>query len=407
MQGKGLIKKVDAMSQTDVFRRMDTVIFMGGITALTAISVDVVLPATGVVARAFGVELRQGALLVSIYFIAYGLGQLFWGLFSDAFGRRLALMLSLSGFCLASFACAFAPDFTWLLGARFLQGLMGAAPIIARAMVRDVASGNEAARMMTLLGAILTVATMFAPVIGSGLLILFDWRAIFFALALLSAGFLAYSVFVLKESGDNRRPERFSLGFLRRAGLFLLGQRAFMVPATVGSLSFAGYATVGAVGAITVETEYGIAPQAFGALFTIAALSNTAGALLAGQMLKRVQLRQVGTLAFAVLGLAGLVQAGVAATSPSLQIFWGAICLYVFAFGMILPTSMAAALEPAGDMPGFAASLMGSMQMAAGALGAFFASRLYDGTHMAISACMAGFALVTFAIYFSARVSPK
>ena len=122
--------------------RTDTLIFMGGITALTAVSVDIILPTTGVVARYFDVDARYGAMLVGIYFIAYAIGQLFWGLFSDAFGRRFALILSLTGFTIASLACALAPTFQFLIAARFLQGLMGGAPIIARAMVRDVAEGT-------------------------------------------------------------------------------------------------------------------------------------------------------------------------------------------------------------------------------------------------------------------------
>ena len=73
------------MSKTppNFLSRTDAVIFMGGITALTAMSVDIVLPATSVVARAFDQEERLGAMLIGIQFLAYAVGQLFWGLFSD------------------------------------------------------------------------------------------------------------------------------------------------------------------------------------------------------------------------------------------------------------------------------------------------------------------------------------
>ncbi len=209
------------MAAKPAFDRTDTVIFLGGITALTAVSVDIVLPSTGVVARSFGAPEQQGALLVGLYFIAYAVGQLFWGgLFSDAFGRRRALLMTLAGFTAASLACAMAPpSFQFLLGARFVQGLFGgASPIIARAMVRDVAHGEEAARIMTVLGAILTLATVFAPVLGSGLLILFSWRAIFVFLAVLAMVFAGYTWFALGETGGARRPERFTLSFIRTAG---------------------------------------------------------------------------------------------------------------------------------------------------------------------------------------------
>ncbi len=389
------------------FSRTDTVIFMGGITALTAMSVDIVLPATGVVARAFGLDERMGAMLVGIYFLAYAIGQLFWGLFSDAFGRKLALKLTLAGFSLASLACALAPSFQVLIVARFVQGLMGGTPVIARAMVRDVSSGSEAARMMTVLGAILSVATMLAPVVGSGMLVLFSWRAIFGVLSLLGLGFLAYTIFALGEVDTNRRPERFSLSFLVSAARRLFGTRDFLAPMACGSLTFAGYVALGAVGAITVEASFGVAPEAFGPLFAIAALINTGGALLAGQMLKHKSLEFVGLVGFSTLALAGALHLVLAFTAPGLQLFWAAICLYVLAFGMIYPTAIAAAMEPAADMPGFAASLMGAMQMVAGALGAWIASSLFDGTTSAINLNMALFGLVTAGLYLAHRLFPQ
>ncbi|MCP3970630.1 MAG: multidrug effflux MFS transporter [Rhodobacteraceae bacterium] len=69
------------MTATNPLSRSDAILFLGGITALTTVSVDIVLPATGVVARSFGVEERLGALLVGVYFIAYAVAQLFWGCF--------------------------------------------------------------------------------------------------------------------------------------------------------------------------------------------------------------------------------------------------------------------------------------------------------------------------------------
>ncbi|MCP3970631.1 MAG: multidrug effflux MFS transporter [Rhodobacteraceae bacterium] len=261
------------------------------------------------------------------------------GLFSDAYGRRLALKISLSGFVLASLACAFAPDFHLLLVARCVQGLMAGAPVVARAMVRDVVSGTEAARLMTLLGAILTIASMFAPVLGSGLLVLFSWRASFLALAILATIFAAYTLIVLQETGGKRRPERFSFGFLAQAGKYLLTTRAFLLPMFAGSLIFGGYASLGAIGAIVTEERYGVSPEAFGALFAIAALVNTGGAFLARALLNRFDLGQVGTIALSLLAVACLMHAGLYFAEPSLQFFRGAVCLYVLAFGMILPTA--------------------------------------------------------------------
>lgn len=387
--------------------RIDTIAYLGGITALTAISIDIILPATAVIARDFGVREQLGALLIGSYFIAYALGQLFWGLFSDAFGRRTALILSLVGFIPASIACIFAPSFGFLVAMRMLQGLMGGTPVIARAMVRDITSGREAARMMAVLTAILTIATLIAPVIGSGLLVLFDWRAIFAALSLLGIGLQAYTLFKLEETAGQRRPERFRLSFLKSAGSKLLRMREFLLPMAVGSLTFGGYAAVLSVGAVVVETTYGVSPAAFGSIFAIAALFNFCGAMLARQLLKSMDLKQVALVAVVLIALAGISQLTIAFSTPSLIVFWAGVCLYVMAFGVILPTTIAAAMEPADEFPGFAASMMGAIQMSVGAGGALLATALFDGSHRAVSLTMGLFAIAATIAFFLGRLRPR
>ncbi len=386
------------MQSKPFFERPDAVLYMGGITALTAISIDLVLPATGVIAREFGEAEEKGALLVGVYFLAYAVGQFFWGLFSDAYGRRLALILALVGFTLASFACALAPDFQTLLILRALQGLTGGTPVIARAMVRDISHGQKAARLMSVLAAVLTVATMVAPVIGSTLLIFFDWRALFVSLGIAGLLFLAYTVMALPEVGQ-RRPERLRLSFIKQTAASLYRQRAFVIPMLIGAFSFAGYSAILSTSAIVTEVVYGVSPQAFGLLFAVAAGFNTLGALLINRYLKRHSVAQSMRLAIMVLAAVGVLQLGIALISPSLPIFWFSICLYVLGFGLCLPTSMAAALEPAGETPGFAASLIGGTQMLIGASGAFIASALFDGSHRAIPLTMALSVLLLVGLY--------
>ncbi|WP_166415972.1 MFS transporter [Cochlodiniinecator piscidefendens] len=386
--------------------RTDTILFLGGITALAAISIDIILPATGVIARDFGLADQFGASLVGFYFLSYAIGQLFWGLFSDAYGRKFALGLSLLGFSGASIACAVATDFNALLGFRFLQGLMCGAPVVARAIVRDTSSGKEAAQTMASLSAILTVATLIAPVIGSGLLVLTNWRAIFAILVVLSLVFLVYILLRLPETAGIRRPERFRLKFVLSAGRNLLGLREFVSPMLVSAFTFGGYAAILSVGAIVAETRYEVSPGAFGSIFALAALTNTAGILLAKKLLKKRSLKTVSNIAMAALVGAGIVQFIISFMSPSLLVFWGSVCLYVLAFGLTYPVASASAMEPAGDSPGFASSLLGSCGVAMGTFGTLVATALFDGTHTAVSITMALFAGFACAAFIWGRRRP-
>jgi len=372
---------------------------MGCITALTAISVGMLIPTVGVVARDFGVPESQGAWLVGGYFLAFAAGQVFWGLFSDAYGRRRSLILCLSGFLFASLACALATDFLTLIAFRLVQGLMGGTPVIARAMVRDVASGREAARLIAVLAAILTVASVIAPIFGSALLFVSGWRAAFLALAFFTTLALGYLFLFVDETLSSRRPERFSIRFLRQAGQKLIQSQRFITPAVVGGLTFAGYVSVGAIGAITLEAQYGVSPEAFGGFFVLVALSNTGGALLATRLLKRMSLDEVNLVAVSTLSIAAIANLTLAFIEPSLEILWLFVCLYVLALGLILPTTTAASMESSPEMPGFAASVYGSLQMAAGSIGSLFASTLYSGAHHTICVILGVLGLVAGLVY--------
>ena len=96
-----------------------------------------------------------------------------------------------------------------------------------------------------------------------------------------------------------------------------------------------------------------------------------------------------------------------AAISPSLQLFWGSICFYVLGFGIILPTSYASAMEPAGEMPGFAASVMGASTMITGSFAAMVSSSLYDGTNVAANLTMGLFGAGAVTVVIIGRALQK
>lgn len=366
-----------------LLERTDIIALLGLITALTAVSTDIVIPAIGVIAADLGATDARAGLLVGTYMIAYALGQVFWGLASDAYGRRPILLITFGGFTIASLACAAAQSFDFLIVSRFLQGLFGAGPALARAIVRDVSSGTSAARSMGLLGTILTLATIIAPLLGSAFIAFLSWRAIFVALAIMTSLFCVTIFRILPETGK-RRPERLALSYLRYAVKYLFSMRDFLIPTLSGALVFAGYVAMISNAPVAMAAVYGVVPEAVGGLLAIVAAVNVCGVLLARRVLRFRSAKWV------IRGATGLACTSAAAASlmlvypPSLAVFWTGMSVYALSFGLVYPTSQAAALEPAGEMPGFAASIMGSVQMSFGFLGSVFVSALFDGSLMAI-----------------------
>ncbi|MEL7343805.1 MAG: MFS transporter [Pseudomonadota bacterium] len=391
-----------------LLERTEIIGLLGLITALTAVATDIVIPAIGVIAQDLGASDARAGLLVGAYMLAFAVGQLFCGLASDAYGRRPVLLVCFGGFTLVSLACAVAQSFEALVFFRFLQGLFGAGSALARAIVRDVSSGTSAARSIGLMSTILTIATIIAPLLGSAFVAFLGWRAIFVALAMMTAGFYIATLRMLPETGT-RRPERLSFSYVGYASKFLFSKRDFVIPVLTGAFIFAAYIALISNAPVAMAAVFGVVPEAVGGLLAIIASVNVCGVLLARRLLNTRSPRAIIRGATGLACIAALGTSAMIAYPPSLPVFWAGMCLYALAFGLIFPTSQAAALEPAGEMPGFAASIMGSIQMSFGFLGSVFVSGIFDGSLGAIFVSLwvfSALAALTLLTAIFARSSP-
>jgi MFS transporter, DHA1 family, multidrug resistance protein len=159
-------------------------VILGGLSAFGPLSMDMYLPGLPALTKDLGASASTGQLTLTGCMLGIAVGQLFTGPLSDTLGRRRPLLAGLVGYVLASLACAVAPSILTLIVLRFIQGTLGGAGVvIARAIVRDIFSGAEAARVFALLMAVMGVAPVFAPLVGGQALAITSWRGIFVVLA--------------------------------------------------------------------------------------------------------------------------------------------------------------------------------------------------------------------------------
>src|SRR5262247_1868369 len=154
---------------------------MATLTALVAMSIDMILPALPAIGTTLGVaRANDNQLIVSLLFLGFGLGQLFYGPLSDAVGRRPAAFVGLAMFSAGCVVALASHNFPLMLAGRFLQGIGAAGPrTITLALVRDKFEGREMARVMSLITVVFILVPVVAPAIGQALLALSGWRAIF------------------------------------------------------------------------------------------------------------------------------------------------------------------------------------------------------------------------------------
>ena len=340
-------------------------VLLGALTGLTPFAVDAYLPALPSLTRDLGSTSSAVQLTLTALLVGLAAGQLLAGPLSDRLGRRRPVAVGLTGFVVASLGCALAPSVEVLIGLRFLQGLFGAAAVVvARAVVRDVYAGAEAARAFAALMLVMGAAPVLAPVIGAQVLRGTSWRGIF---VLLAGGAVLLLVVALRRLPETLEPERRSANGLRAVvGVFgtLLRDRGFLVPAVAGGASFAAMFAYIAGSPFVLQELHGLSPQTFSVVFGVNAAALVLLSQVSGKLVRRTgpaRLLLAGGLTSAtggaVLVVSALTDAGLPGVLPGLL-------LVVAAFGLVAPNSTALALAEHGRTAGSASALIGLVQYA-------------------------------------------
>lgn len=338
------------------------------ITLSGTLAMHMFVPALPDAARSLGVGSAAVQGAIGIYILGLAVGQLAYGPLSDALGRRPLLLTGLSLYALGGIAAMLAPNVTFLVAARALQALGGCAGLaLGRAMVRDTNTPDEAVRALALLNLMMMVGPGLAPLIGSGLVELGGWRAVFAALALMGALTLLLSWRMVPETA--KPSGRLSAKGLARDYGRLLRSSTFMAYALGGGCATtAAYAFIVAAPFIITEqldeplSTVGIAlgmvmvGMAIGnALTRRLALSVRVDRLLLGGN----ALSLAAAVAFLGLELSGHLT--LAATE-------GLMLVFALGAGMASPSAMSKVLMVDTRQVGSAAGLYGFVQMALGAL---------------------------------------
>ena len=362
---------------------MRRLLILGGLSAFGPLSIDMYLPGLPHMTDDLGASASTGQLTLTACVLGLAFGQVLAGPFSDRLGRRRPLLIGLVAYAAASVACALAPTIWTLIPLRFVQGLAGAAGIvIARAIVRDLYSGDAAAKMFSLLMLVMGTAPIFAPIIGGQALRVMSWRGIFWLLA--GIGVLLFAASALWLNETLAADQRHSGGLRSVLGTFgrLLHDRSFIPYALSFGLAFGAMFTYIAGSPFVLEKIYGVSPQVFSLVFAI----NSASLVAATQVVHRL-VERVGSPALLRFGLLTTAAAGAALlpvvlANGALALVLTCLIVLVTGIGFQVPTSTALALADQGWAAGSASALLGLGQFLIAALVAPLAG--IAGQHTAV-----------------------
>ncbi|MFS8051211.1 multidrug effflux MFS transporter [Rhizobium sp. BR 317] len=371
---------------------VEFIIIIALMTASISMGIDSMLPALPNIGQSLAVaNPNDTQLVIGVYFLGFGICQLFFGSLSDAYGRRNILLGGLIFYTVTLFAAAWSGSLTTLLVLRFIQGVGAAAVrITTLAIVRDCFGGREMARVMSYVTIVFMIMPMVAPSVGQLIVAHSNWQWIFIALGIASAALFLIAFFRMKETLPDNERLPLSISSVMSGFKTVLTNRVtcgYMLGLTLFTGVICAYV-------VSVQQVFGEV-YGLGDWFPIAFAATAGGTAVAqfanGYFVRSYGMRRISHVAmiiFTVLGAFGYV-AGTAGL-PSFLFTYILISVMLMMFAVITTNFMAISLEPMGHLAGTAAAITSSVSTTGGVLLGGIVGQMFDGT---VQPLIAGFTI--------------
>jgi DHA1 family bicyclomycin/chloramphenicol resistance-like MFS transporter len=352
-----------------------------------AIAIDAMLPAFPIIVQVLHVaDPNQGQWIVTAYMTGLGVGQLFWGMLSDRFGRRPILIGGLTLYVIAALLCSLSGSFQALLAWRFVHGLAAACVTVTRSVVRDLYSGRQMARVMSLTFVVFLTVPVLAPSLGQLILIVAPWRYIFVVFAVFAAMVAAWGFLRLPETLHPEYRMTLTRKHVLNAAKLVLGTRASIFYTLAMMVMFGTImAYVGMVAQIFSEVFH--RPALMPSMFALCAIFMGMAAYLNSRIVERLGMRLISHTA--LLMFIAVTALHVLIAALGLEQIWTFVVLQALTmacFSLSVSNFGAMAMEPMGSIAGIAASLQGFISTFSGALVGILIGEQFNGTTVPLAA---------------------
>ncbi len=355
-------------------------VLLAALMALGPLSVDMYLPAMPFMMEDFGTSVGAIHLTMSTYLVGFAVCHLICGPLADRLGRKSVLLGGTLIFVTACVACSRSESVTEMLVFRFFQGVGACVgPTLARTVARDVFGPTGAARALSLIAMIMALGPAIAPALVGVMLAFLPWRGIFYSLATYGVLMLLCVHFLLAES----LPAHQSLHPLAIARNFgrLLSDPHFLVPAGASAMMSCGMMTYLSCSSFVYISMLGLPVQLYGLIF----FTSVAGYILGSYLSARISLHQDSAriiLLGGVLGFASTLAMllGHLSWPESIAALVLPAAVFFAALGLVIPHSMAVALQYYPLMAGTTSALLGFIQMSLSAAATAVAGQMLTDT---------------------------
>ncbi|MDO8904249.1 Bcr/CflA family efflux MFS transporter [Hydrogenophaga sp.] len=343
------------------------VLVLSLLLGLQPVTTDLYLPALPALTQGFGAPMSQAQLTLTALLLAFGMSQMVWGPVSDRFGRRPVLLVGMSLYVIASVGSTFSASMEQLVLWRTLQGVaMGAGVMCARAIVRDLYTPVEGARVMskglTGLGVIACASAPMGGLISEYL----GWRMALLAVAVFGAGTLLVLALRFEETLKHKNPQALQPVTLVRTWWQIVQHPTFWAYTLLSTASYTGLFTFLAASPFVFIQVLGLSKPAFGIVMFSMSLSYIVGTFICRRLLPLLGVRRTVALAGVCTLTAGTLMGGLAlAGIQNMVAIMLPFYLFMLAHGVHQPCGQSGAVGPFPQAAGAASALSGFLMMVA------------------------------------------
>ncbi|MGJ0344883.1 multidrug effflux MFS transporter [Aliarcobacter cryaerophilus] len=365
------------------------IILISILSSVAPMGVDTYLPSIPEIAKYFDVNIHKVELSLSIFLIGFAIGQIFGGPISDRYGRRVGSIVGLLGYALFSFLIIFSSSIYELWIYRFLEAFFGGITVVnATAAVRDRFSGQEAAKVFSLIGMVRSLAPLLAPVFGAAIIHFFPWEGIFVFLTIYA---LIVAFFIYKDL-----PESFTYtkqNIVESYKLVLTHKKA-MKAMLVLAISFGAFFIIIAKTSYIYIEYFGIKTDYFPLFFGINFIILIAMINVNVKLLKTYEAKNIAKYATFIQFCVGIIFLLIH-KDMNLILTVIIIASYMSMMAFIFGNCMSLAIEHFSKNAGVASGVIGVLQFGLGALISSIALN-FDNN---------GFFVIAFSITFLSIIS--
>jgi DHA1 family bicyclomycin/chloramphenicol resistance-like MFS transporter len=380
--------------------KLPLIIILGLLSAIGPFSIDMYLPGFPSIAAHLHTTVAHISLSLSTFFIGISVGQFLYGPLLDRFGRKKPLYVGLFLYLLASIGCALAPTADALIFMRLLQALGGCVGMVAsRAIVRDIFSVGENAKIFSLLMLVVGVSPLLAPTLGGYITASLGWQYIFVVLAIISAGILIAVHYKLPDSrkpdpGVSLMPKPITIGFWT-----VFKEPQFYTYTFTGAMASSGLHAYIAGSPYVFMELYKVTERQYGWIFALVGMGLIGASQLNSVLLRTFRSEQIIRVALICQAVTGILLFTATALGW-IDLFSTIFFIFIFLCcqGFIFPNASALSLAPFAKNAGTASALLGGIQMSMGAFTSATVSFLSNHTALPMTGVMACCALTSFSV---------